>query len=80
MILKIVLYEPLTQIQVKVGVALLLAVYRELRVVRLGAKPLETHDQSNFFQLNPCGHSPYVTSLTRRWVTQAASTASAQIA
>jgi hypothetical protein len=22
----------------------------------------------DFFQLNPCGHSPYVTPLTRRWV------------
>jgi hypothetical protein len=30
---------------------------------------LETHDQSFFFQLKPCGNSPYVTSsLTRRWV------------
>jgi hypothetical protein len=26
---------------------------------RLGAKPLETHD--NFFELNPCGHSAYAT-------------------
>jgi hypothetical protein len=36
--------------------------------VRLGVKPLEAHDQRYFFfffQLNPCGHSPYVTpSLT----------------
>jgi hypothetical protein len=32
--------------------------------VRLGAKLLEAHEQ--FFKLNPCGHSPYVTpSLTR---------------
>jgi hypothetical protein len=36
-----------------------LAVYRQS--VRLGAKPLETHDQRFFFpQLNSCGHSPYV--------------------
>jgi hypothetical protein len=40
-----------------------LAVY--LQSVRLGVKPLETHDQK-FFQLNTCGYSPYVTSsLTR---------------
>jgi hypothetical protein len=36
--------------------------------VLLGDKPLETHDQY-FFQLNTCGHSPYVTSsLMRGWV------------
>jgi hypothetical protein len=36
--------------------------------VRLGVKPLETHDQ-RFIQLIPCGHSPYVTpSPTRRWI------------
>jgi hypothetical protein len=36
--------------------------------VRLGDKPLETHEQHSF-QLNTCGHIPYVTSsLTRRWV------------
>jgi hypothetical protein len=35
----------------------------------LAPTPLETHDQ-RFFQLNICGHSPYVTShLTRGWVT-----------
>jgi hypothetical protein len=68
------LSEPLTQIQVKLGVTLRLAVYRQS--VRLSAQPLETHDQSFFFQLNPCGHSPYVTSsLTRSWMTQVASTA-----
>jgi hypothetical protein len=34
-----------------------------------GARPLETHDQRFFFQLNSCGNSPYITSsLTRRWV------------
>jgi hypothetical protein len=36
--------------------------------VRLGDKPLETHD-CRFFQLNTCCFSPYVTSsLTRGWV------------
>jgi hypothetical protein len=50
---------------VRVSVNLWLAVYRQS--VHLGAKPLETHD--HFFQLNICGHSPYVTSsLTRGWV------------
>jgi hypothetical protein len=50
--------------------------FRESRVTvtsRLAvycAKPLENHDQRFcFLQLNPCGHSPYVTSsLTRGWV------------
>jgi hypothetical protein len=37
--------------------------------VRLGVKPLETHEQEIFLQLNHCGNSPYITSsLTRRWV------------
>jgi hypothetical protein len=46
----------------RVRVTLRLAVYRES--VRLGAKPLETHDQRFFFG----GNSPYVTSsLTRKW-------------
>jgi hypothetical protein len=50
----------------RVRVTLRLAVYRQS--VRLGDKPLETHDQRLFFQLNPCGQSAYVTSsLTRRW-------------
>jgi hypothetical protein len=50
----------------KVKVILRLAVYRQS--VRLRFKPLETHDQ-RYFQLNPCGHSNYVTSfLMRRWV------------
>jgi hypothetical protein len=36
--------------------------------VRLGNKPLETHDQ-HLFQLNTCGYSPYVTSsMTKGWV------------
>jgi hypothetical protein len=36
---------------------------------RFTVKPLEYHDQYSFFQLNTCGHSPYVTfSLTRGWV------------
>jgi hypothetical protein len=40
-----------------------------LTPVHLGANPLEAHDQSFFLRLNPCGHSPYVTSsLTRGWV------------
>jgi hypothetical protein len=31
-------------------------------------QPLETHDQTFFFQLNSCVNRPYVTtSLTRRW-------------
>jgi hypothetical protein len=53
-------------VKVRVRPTLRLGVYRQS--LHLGAKPLETHDQY-FFQLNPCGHSPYVTSsLTRRWV------------
>jgi hypothetical protein len=53
--------------KVKVKVILRLAVYRQ--TVRLGAKPLEANDQRLFFQLNPCGHSPYVTSsVTRGYV------------
>jgi hypothetical protein len=57
-----------TEVEVKVKVTLRLAAYRQ--TVRLGVKPLETHDQRLFFfQLNPYGHSSYVTSsLTRRWV------------
>jgi hypothetical protein len=55
------------QLKVKVRVTLQLEVYHQS--VCLVVKPLETHDQRLFFQLNPCGHSPYVTSsLTRRWV------------
>jgi hypothetical protein len=51
----------------KVNVTLRLAVYRQS--VRLGVKPLESHDQIFFFRLNSCGNSPYVaSSLTRRWV------------
>jgi hypothetical protein len=42
------------------------AVYRQS--VLLDAEPLETHGQ-NLFQLNTCGHSPYITSsLMRGWV------------
>jgi hypothetical protein len=48
------------------SVTLRLAAY--CQSVRLGARPLENHDQI-IFQLNSCGNSPYVTSsLTRRWV------------
>jgi hypothetical protein len=55
------------KVRFRVSVTLWLAVYRQS--VRLGDKPLETHDQYFFFQLNICGHSPYVTSsLTRGWV------------
>jgi hypothetical protein len=44
-----------------------LAVYSQS--VRLGDKPLETHDQHFFFQINTWFHSPYVTSfVTRGWV------------
>jgi hypothetical protein len=51
----------------KVRVTLRLAVYRPS--VRLGAKPLEAHDQRFFLQLNFSGYSPYVISfLTRGWV------------
>jgi hypothetical protein len=40
-----------------------------LQSVCLGDKPLKTHNQQFFFQLNTCSHSPYVTtSLTRGWV------------
>jgi hypothetical protein len=54
------------KVKVRVRVTLRLAVYRQS--VRLGVKPLETHDQTFFFQLDPCGDSPYVTSsLSRRW-------------
>jgi hypothetical protein len=53
-------------VKVKVKVILRLTVYSQS--VRLGVKPLETHDQT-FFQLDSCGNSPYVTSsLTRKWV------------
>jgi hypothetical protein len=57
----------LRTVRVSVRVTLRLAVYRQS--VRLGDKPLETHDQYFFSQLNTYGHNPYVTSsLTRRWV------------
>jgi hypothetical protein len=52
---------------VRVTVTLRLVVY--VQSVRLGAEPLETHDQILFSQLNICGHSPYITSsLTRGYV------------
>jgi hypothetical protein len=51
----------------RVRVTLRLALYRQS--VRLGDKPLETHDQQFFFQVNTCCYSPNVTSsLTRGWV------------
>jgi hypothetical protein len=54
-----------------VSFTLWLAVCR--KSVRLGAKPLDDHDQTLvlflFLQMNICGHSPYVTSsLTRGWI------------
>jgi hypothetical protein len=53
------------EFRVRVSVTLRLTLYSQS--VRLGAQPLETHDQY-FFQLNTCGYSPYVTScLTRGW-------------
>jgi hypothetical protein len=51
-------------VRVRVRVTLRLAVYRQS--VRLGAKPLETHSQIFVFQLNTCGHNPYVTSSDER--------------
>jgi hypothetical protein len=54
----------LTNNWARVRVTLRLAVY--CQSVRLGDKPLETHDQNIFFQMSTCGHSPNVTSsLTR---------------
>jgi hypothetical protein len=52
----------------KVKVTLRLAVYRQS--VRLGDKPLETHDQRLFLQLSSCGNSPYVTSSLTRSLSQ----------
>jgi hypothetical protein len=55
------------KVTVKVKATPRLTVYRQS--VRLGAKPLEDHDQMIFCKMKPCGHSPYVTvSLTRGWV------------
>jgi hypothetical protein len=51
-------------ITVKIRVYLRLEVYRQS--IRLVDKPLETHDQRLFFKLNPCAHSPYVTSSLMR--------------
>jgi hypothetical protein len=53
------LFNPLKTLKVREKVILRQAVYRQL--VSLGAKSLEVHDHSSFFQLSPCGHSPYVT-------------------
>jgi hypothetical protein len=51
--------------KIKVRATLRLAVYRQS--VRIGVKPLETHDQRPFsFQLSPCGNSAYVISSLRR--------------
>jgi hypothetical protein len=55
------------KVRVRVRVTLRLVVYRQS--VRLGVKTLETQGQNFLFQLNTCGHSPYVTSsLPRGWV------------
>jgi hypothetical protein len=57
----------LRHLSVRVIVTSRLTVYRQS--VCLSAKPLETQGQNFFFQLNTCGHSPYVTSsLTRGWI------------
>jgi hypothetical protein len=51
------------RLRVRVRVTVRLGVYR------LGAKPCETHVQRFIFQMNTCGHIPYVTpSLTRGWI------------
>jgi hypothetical protein len=52
----------------RVRVTLWIVVYRQS--VRLGTETLVDHYQRFFlFQLNPCGHSPYVTSsLMRGWI------------
>jgi hypothetical protein len=47
-------------VKVRVRVTLRLVVYPQS--LGLGVKPLETHDQRCFPQLNPCSNSPYVTS------------------
>jgi hypothetical protein len=56
-------HTDVTNFEVKVKVALRLAVYRQS--FRLGTRHPEDHDQ-RFFQLNSCGHSPYVTSFLTR--------------
>jgi hypothetical protein len=54
------------EVKFKAKVTLRLAVYRHS--LRLGIKPLETHDQRLFFQLNFCCNGLYVTSsMTKRW-------------
>jgi hypothetical protein len=56
----------LVRFKVQVRVTIPLVRYRQS--VHLGYNPLETEDQ-RFFQLNPCVHSPYVTSsLMRTWI------------
>jgi hypothetical protein len=55
------------RVRVRVGVTLRLGVFHQS--IGLGANPIEANDQRVSFKLNPCGHSPCVTSfLTRRWV------------
>jgi hypothetical protein len=51
----------------RVRVTLRLVVYRQS--VRLGDNPLRLTTSNSFYQMNICGHSPYVTfSLTIGWV------------
>jgi hypothetical protein len=53
-------------VKVKVKVILWLAISRQS--VRLGTKPSLRLKTRDFFRLNPCSPSPYITfSLTRRW-------------
>jgi hypothetical protein len=44
------------RVRVRVRVTLLLTVYRQS--VRLGDRPIGSHNQQFFFQLNTCGRSP----------------------
>jgi hypothetical protein len=54
-------------VRVRVRVTLRLTVYHQS--VRFGDNPLRITTRNSFFQLNTCGHSPYIISfLTRGWV------------
>jgi hypothetical protein len=56
-----------SRVRVRVRGTSRLAVYSQS--IHFGTKPLETHDQSFFLQLNRCVRSLYViSSLTRRWI------------
>jgi hypothetical protein len=54
--------EGRTSVKVKVKFTLRLVFYRQS--VSVCVKPLETHDQTFFFQLNPCGNNPHVNILS----------------